>query len=215
MDYKNRQENFSQLDRGGAQVSSLFNAGKAVAKGITLEATLRPTMNDSFHVGVEYTESKYKDFSYQVYRSASPDPTTTCGVSAIPGGNARIGYWTVNCNGFQLPRTPKFSGNVNYTHTFDLKDGARVEFTPDMSFASSRWLSAEFVENARADAYALFNASLTYYAPGDRFSVQAFVRNIGNTAVYTGTQQYPFIANYNGHDIAPPRTWGARVRAKF
>jgi hypothetical protein len=35
MDYKNRQENFSQLDRGGAQVSSLFNAGKAVAKGVS------------------------------------------------------------------------------------------------------------------------------------------------------------------------------------
>ena len=215
MDYKNRQENFTQLDRGGAQVSSLFNAGKAEAKGITIEATLRPTNADSLRVGVEYTESKYKDFTYQVYRTASPDPTTTCGVSAIAGGNATIGYWNVNCSGFQLPRTPKFSGNVSYTHTFDLKNGGRVELTPDMSFASSRWLSAEFVENARAEAYALYNASLTYFAPNDAFSIQVFARNIGNTAVYTGTQQYPFIANYNGHDIAPPRTWGARVRAKF
>ncbi|OYX92583.1 MAG: hypothetical protein B7X90_10760 [Novosphingobium sp. 17-62-19] len=84
-----------------------------------------------------------------------------------------------------------------------------------MSFATSRWLSAEFVENARAPGYALFNASLTYRAPDDRYSIQAFVRNIGNEAVYNGTQQYPFVANYNGQDIAPPRTWGARFRARF
>lgn len=215
MKYKNRQENFSQLDRGGAQVSSLFNAGRAEAKGVSADVTLRPTTSDTLRVGVEYTDSKYKDFTYRTYRAANPSASTACDVTAIAGGTAQTGFWTINCNGFQLPRTPQWSGNVSYSHDFHLADGSRIEFSPEMSFASSRWLSAEFVENARADAYTLFNASLTYHAPGDRYSVQAFVRNIGNTAVYTGTQQYPFIANYNGQDIAPPRTWGARFRAKF
>ncbi len=215
MDYKNRQENFSQLDRGGAQVSSLFNAGKAVAKGVSADVTLRPTANDSLRVGIEYTESKYKEFSYRNYRAGNPSASTACDVTAITGGNAQIGFWNINCNGFQLPRTPKWSGTVGYTHTFDLANGAKIEFAPDMTFASSRWLSAEFVENARAPAYALVNVSLTYRSPEDKYSVQLFVRNIGDKAVYTGTQQYPFIANYNGQDIAPPRTWGARFRARF
>ena len=112
-------------------------------------------------------------------------------------------------------RSPKWSGTVSYTHTFDLGNGGTIDVSPDMSFSSSRWLSAEFVENARADAYALFNASLTYRAPDEKYSVQFFVRNIGNEAAYTGTQQYPFINNYNAHYIAPPRTYGARFRVAF
>ncbi|MCW3834430.1 TonB-dependent receptor [Sphingomonas canadensis] len=215
MDYRDRQENFSALDRGGAQVSSLFNAGKATAKGGTVDLTIFPTSNDQLRFAVEYTDSEYKEFTYRNYRAGDPSPRTACPVAAIPGGTAQTGFWTINCNGFQLPRTPKWSGNVSYNHSFDLADGGTIDFSPEMSFASSRWLSAEFVENARAPGYAMFNASLTYRAPEDRYSVQLFMRNIGNEAVYTGTQQYPFINNYNGQDIAPPRTYGARFRAKF
>ncbi|MBU0556744.1 MAG: TonB-dependent receptor [Alphaproteobacteria bacterium] len=215
MDYRDRQENFTSLDRGGAQVSSLFNAGKAVAKGASVDLTLFPTSNDQFRVAVEYVDSEYKEFTYRNYRPGNPSARTSCDVIAITGGTAQTGFWTIDCTGFQLPRTPTWSGTVSYTHTFDLANGAVIDFSPDMSFASSRWLAAEFVENARADGYALFNASLTYRAPDNQYSVQLFVRNIGNEAVYTGTQQYPFINNYNGQDIAPPRTYGARFRVKF
>ncbi len=214
-EYKDRQENFSALDRGGAQVSSLFNAGKAVAQGASMEFTFQPTENDNFHFGVEYVDSEYKDFTYRSYRTANPDPRTSCAVSEVPDGNSQIGYWEINCDGFQLPRTPEWSGSASYTHTFNLGNGGTVDFSPSMTFASSRWLAAEFVENARADAYTQFNATLTYRDPMDSYSVQAFIRNITDEAVYTGTQQYPFIANYNGLDIAPPRTYGVRLRYNF
>lgn len=215
MKYKNRQENFSALDRGGAQVSSLFNAGRAEAKGASVDLTIRPTGNDTFRAAVEYTDAKYNQFVYRNYRAGNPTASTACVVTPVAGGSAAVGFWTIDCSGFQLPRTPKWSGTVSYNHTFELGNGSKIDFSPDMSFASSRWLSAEIVENARAKGYALFNASLTWRSADDALSLQAFVRNIGNTAVYNGTQQYPFIANYNGLDIAPPRTFGARLRAKF
>lgn len=104
---------------------------------------------------------------------------------------------------------------ASYSHVFDLANGGELEFSPNMTFASSRWLSAEFVENARAESYAVINANLTYRSPGDDYSVQLFMRNITNEAVYTGTQQAPFIANFNGLDIAPPRTYGVRFRYDF
>ena len=215
LDYRDRQENFSMLDRGGAQVSTLFNAGKAVAKGATLDLMLRPSRNDTLRVAVEYVDSEYKDFVYNNYRVANPSATTTCGVTAVPNGNAHIGYWQINCTGFELPRTPKWSGNVSYSHIFDFDNGGRLELSPDMSFASSRWLSAEFVQNARAPSYVAFNASATYHSPDDNWTLMVFMRNIGNEAIYNGTQQYPFIANYNGQDIAPPRTFGARFSYRF
>lgn len=213
--YKDRQENFASLDRGGAQVSSLFNAGKAIAKGGSVELSWDPSPNDSFRVTAEYVDSEYKDFSYRTYRAANPDARTACAVTPVQGGNAQIGYWQINCDGFQLPRTPNWAGSVSYNHTFDLANGARIDFSPNMTFASSRWLSAEIVENARAKGYAVFNASLTYRTADDNLSVQAFVRNIGNEAVYTGAQQAPFINNYDGLDIQAPRTYGVRVRYGF
>lgn len=214
-EYKDRQENFAALDRGGAQVSSLFNAGKAVAKGGSIELAFMPTDNDTINFSAEYVDSEYKDFTYRNYRTTNPDPRTSCAVSAIPDGNSQIGFWEINCDGFQLPRTPKWSGSASYSHIFELGNGGEVEFSPNLTFASSRWLSAEFVENARADSYLLLNANLTYFAPDDQYSVQLFMRNITNEAVYTGTQQYPFIANYNGLDIAPPRTYGVRLRFNY
>lgn len=214
-EYKDRQENFASLDRGGAQVSSLFNAGKAIAKGASVEFSWDPSPNDSFRVGVEYVDSEYKDFTYYNYKTSNPDARTACAVSAVPNGNAQIGYWQIDCNGFQLPRTPEWSGSVSYDHTFDLANGATIDFSPNMTFSSSRWLSAEFVENARAKGYAVFNASLTYRTADENLSIQAFIRNITNEAVYTGSQQAPFIANYTGLDIQPPRTYGVRVRYGF
>ncbi|OYX46522.1 MAG: hypothetical protein B7Y87_02635, partial [Sphingomonadales bacterium 32-64-22] len=214
-EYKDRQENFASLDRGGAQVSSLFNAGKAVAQGGSVELAWDPSPNDSLRVTAEYVDSEYKDFTYRTYRAANPDARTACAVSAVQGGNAQIGFWEINCDGFQLPRTPNWTGSVSYNHTFDLANGAAIDFSPNMTFASSRWLSAEFVENARGAAYAVFNASLTYRSANDNLSVQAFIRNITNEAVYTGTQQAPFINNYNGLDIQAPRTFGVRVRYGF
>ena len=213
--YKDRQESFSSLDRGGAQVSSLFNAGKATAMGASAEFGWEITRRDQFNLSVEYIDSEYQDFVYRNYRAGNPDARTACAVSPVTGGNAQVGFWQIDCNGFQLPRTPKWSGTASYSHTFEFSDGATLEFAPNVSFASSRWLSAEIVENARGAGYAVFNASLTYRTPDENLSVQMFVRNIGNEAVYTGTQQAPFINNYNGLDIQPPRTVGARIRYGF
>ena len=213
--FTDRQESFSSLDRGGAQVSSLFNAGKAETAGFSIETAFELTDADTFTFAAEYVASEYEDFTYRSYRTANPDARTACAVSPITGGTAQIGFWQINCNGFDLPRTPEWSGSASYSHVFDLGNGGELEFAPNVTFASSRWLSAEFVENARADSYLLANANLTYRSPGDDYSVQLFMRNITNTAVYTGTQQAPFIANFNGLDIAPPRTYGVRFRYDF
>lgn len=215
IDYKNHQENFSTLDRSGAQVQALLNAGSARSKGFSLDVTLRPTPNDTLTVAGEYTDAKYKEFQYKTYRAASPAATTGCPVSAIAGGTAATGLWLVNCNSFQMARTPTWSGSVGYNHTIELANGGSVDVGGDMTFSSSRWIEAAFVPNDRAGAYQVFNASITYKSADNGLTVQGFIRNIGDTAVYTGGQQYPFISNYVGHDIGAPRTYGVRVRVGF
>ncbi|WP_374526685.1 TonB-dependent receptor [Novosphingobium sp.] len=215
IDYKNHQENFSTLDRSGAQVQALLNAGSARSKGVSVDVTLRPTRSDTLTVSGEYTDAKYQEFQYKTYKAASPATTTGCPVSAIPGGTAATGLWLVNCNGFQMARTPTWSGSVSYTHSFELANGASIDVGGDMTFSSSRWIEAAFVPNDRTGAYQVYNASITYKSADDGLTIQAFIRNIGDTAVYTGGQQYPFIANYVGRDIGAPRTYGLRVRVGF
>ncbi|MDH7973644.1 TonB-dependent receptor [Sphingomonas sp. AR_OL41] len=215
IDYRNHQENFSTLDRSGAQVQALLNAGSARSRGAAVDVILRPTRHDTLAVAAEYTDGTYREFHYNTYKAASPATSTGCPVSAIPGGTATTGLWLVNCDGFQMARTPKWAGSASYTHSFELDSGGSVDISGDMTFASSRWIEAAFVSNDRTAAYQLYNASITYKSPHDALMIQAFVRNIGNTAVYTGGQQYPFIANYVGRDVGSPRTYGVRARIGF
>jgi iron complex outermembrane receptor protein len=219
MDYKNHQENFSVLDRRGRQVQALLNAGTATSKGASLETVWRPTANDEIRVGAEYTKAEYGTFQYFAYNTgAVAPPSTGCPVTRvlpIPAGVTATGVWSVDCAGFQMARTPTWSGTAGYSHVFPLANGGDIEFAPDLTFASSRWVEAAFVPNDRAESYVVYNASLTYHAPKDRYSLQAFVRNISEEAVYTGGQQDPFLNGYVGLNIADPRTYGARLRVNF
>jgi iron complex outermembrane receptor protein len=113
IDFKNHQENFSTLDRTGAQVQALLNAGGAVSKGASVDAILRPTTADTISFAVEYDSSKYKQFQYYTYTPPSPASSTGCPVSAVAGGNAASGFWLVNCAGFQMSRTPTWSGSAS------------------------------------------------------------------------------------------------------
>ena len=118
------------------------------------------------------------------------------GGSAKPGSLKNSALLEISCKGDDHEGV---EGKVRFTNrSLIVAEGGSVEVSPNMTFASSRWLSAEIVENARAKGYTQFNATVTYKAPDDQYSVQLFMRNITDEAVYTGSQQYPFIANFNG-----------------
>lgn len=215
------QENFSTLDATGNQVSARLNGGKAISKGASVDALFRPFANGVFNVGVEYNDSEYKEFVYDNFVTNNPPApaSTGCVTAAVPvpaEASARItGVFEVDCSGFPLTRTPKWSGSVGYTHTVDLANGAEIEFAPNVVFASSRYLEVSFHPNSLAESYQLYNVSLTYRAPDDRYSVQLFGRNLSNDPVYTGGQLNPFVPAYVGRNIGAPRTYGARLQVNY
>ena len=84
-----------------------------------------------------------------------------------------------------------------------------------MLFASGRWLGFDYVPPERAGSYATFDASLTYTDPAASWSVAGYVRNIGNEAVYTGAGVHGFAPPLTYATIAPPRTYGVRLRYMF
>lgn len=210
IDYQNHQENVSRLDQNGAPVSSLVNAGSAISKGVSLDTIYRPTKNDSFRFAVEYNKAYFTSFTYLAYRSA---PSVGC--PFYNNNTTPLASYTVVCDNYQMTRTPEWSGSFSYTHTFEFANGANLEISPDMTFASERWLEPSFVANSRAPSYQVYNLSATYNAPDGKYSLQAFVRNLTNEAVFNGGQQRPFINGYVGKNIGAPKTYGMKLRVNF
>jgi len=114
-----------------------------------------------------------------------------------------------------MPRAPKWSGAATYAHTFDLPQGDTIVLDGTMQFASRRWLGFDYVEPEDVGGYATFDVNLTYTSPDEDWSVAAFVRNIGNEAYYTGAGVHAFAPPLTYATIAPPRTYGVRLRYNF
>ncbi|HKY81172.1 MAG TPA: hypothetical protein VJM09_06835 [Sphingobium sp.] len=126
-----------------------------------------------------------------------------------------------------MPRTPEWSGTASYEHVFRLPNEDRIAANVSATAATSRYLSADFYgPGTRDGGYVLVNADLTYTAPGDRFKVTGFVRNLTNHAVYQGSAIYvvngfaalfggPETKGYSLRTIGAPRTYGVRATFNF
>lgn len=196
-----------------AQVTFLTaNAGKAHMYGADLDVIWKATSNDTFHVGMEYLESEYDEFTRTV-PSLAVLTTTGCAVSGYDPTPGSVAPAVVDCSGLPTLRSPKWSGSASYQHRFDLANGDSVTFDGDATFASSRYLDIGYTELFRQKSAALFNASLAYKTAKDSFTVTAWIRNIGNKRIMSGGGQ--FVDFYSRPTLLPPRTYGVTARYAF
>jgi iron complex outermembrane recepter protein len=213
LDYKDMQLSAQAIDGAHAIVLLTQNAGKARIAGGNIDVVMKPWRGGTIHGAVEYVDSDYKEFIIQQLAFFVPPGRTGCNVSAP---NAQ-GLVTIDCSGKQLVRTPKVSGNAGFTQAFELGSGGNVSLETDVAFAGQRYLATDFVSAQLADSYANVSASLTYNAPGDKWYVGAFGRNLTNAEIFTGGggHQSGFVTGWSTSNIAPPRTYGVRLGVKF
>ncbi|MEH3106454.1 MAG: TonB-dependent receptor [Sphingomonas fennica] len=196
------------------------NAGKAKSYGADVDILVRPSSADTFNLKVQYNKSRYDSFVRQNPTAAFGPPVTGC-----PVGPLIAGQQAVDCSGFQLVRTPTWTGTAGYSHAFELPRGDRIAASVNGQFASSSFLSIDFLETARQGGYATVDADLSYTTPDRRLTVTGYVRNITNQDVLTQGLRYPFAnpATNPAIDdlglimaaIRPPRTYGVRARYDF
>jgi iron complex outermembrane receptor protein len=207
--YKQLQDQRVTFDSLGLINLLFFNVGDATLKGATLDIVAKPTSADTISGSFEYSDSHYDSFAVQV-------PTAVFFPGSIGCPNSVQGAYTVsNCAGYQVARVPKWTGTVNYDHVFTLGSGATIDLAGSMKFAASRWLATDFISAERAAPYVVGDATLTYTAPSKRYSIGAFIRNIGQKAYYTGGFEQPFVPGLFAANIAAPRTYGARATFYF
>ena len=183
-DYSNIQ--LSQAVSGGGGLTLLTtNAGRAKVDGVEAEGAIVPAKDSRFDFSLAWLNARYTSFV------------------PSPGDD-----WA----GRKLDRSPNVVFTAGYTQTFQLPNSGNIQAGVHVRVSDGYVLAAlNTLNQFHVPGYSKTDATLTYNAPGQRWYIQGFIKNIENTVVVT--QAYSgFFASLA---TADPRTFGARIGAKF
>ncbi len=216
-DYRDHQENVLAPLNANPQnfAPNTRNIGKSTIKGGNVELQWLATPNDLFKVQVEYLKATFDQFSYDIASQAAPIPgiQTTCTVTTpSPAGP---GQTRVDCSGKPFTRAPEWTALIAYQHIFPLAGGAQIVAGVDAKVMSSFFIATDYIANEQQKESAVVNINLGYEAPGGRWSLTGYARNLGNVAVATGGFEHPFIPGLVYGTIGAPRTFGAILKIKY
>jgi iron complex outermembrane receptor protein len=112
----------------------------------------------------------------------------------------------------RFPNAPRWTAGTGVAGDFPVRRGwlrARV----DGRYQAETWPSTDLTPLLRQGGYALWNASLGWTSPGQRWDVTLRGDNLGDTAYRTAGFAYPFgiVTGYYG----PPRTYALTVAYAF
>jgi iron complex outermembrane recepter protein len=149
---------------------------------------------------------------YQIDQAASVDPTNT--------------LIRANLKGNELPSSPKFSINLNYSHDFNLSYGALIQPWAGVNWRDDSYYSyfnvdrhtEKFVTDtpeAFSDtrpAVTYVNLGIKYVAPDDKWNLEAFVNNATNEVdFYWASGGDGLIKG----PVSMPRFYGIRANYNF
>ena len=214
-DYNDHQESVLTFDTTGAPNFLTVNAGSASIEGFSVDTRARITPFDTFRAYGEYNHTRYDSFSLDEAAPTFNPLSTSCPVSPVHPNGAGLPVVTENCAGFQLARTPTWTGSVGWEHRFALANGGGVNTNVSAQFAAKRWGAVDFTVNERLPSYVVSNVDLTYVPERANWSLTGFVHNISNEAVYMGGIQQSYAPPQFFSTIGPPRTFGGRFNFDF
>lgn len=173
----------STICGGPCQVTT--NAAKAKVDGVEAEGTIQPAKHSRFDFSIAWLNARYAQFI------------------PVPG---------VDWSGKKLDRSPEWAFTAGYTQTFDLNGHGTIDAGVRTRVSDSYRLAALSTLNQfRVPGFTRTDVALTYNAPGNRWYVQAFGRNLENAIVVTTASSGVFATA----SVADPRTYGVRAGFKF
>jgi len=207
--YKDKQVTHIGPIRPGGFNLITENAGSADIYGAELELLWEPSSNDRLGATVQYLHAEYGDFLYR-QTTVTGAPATSCPTIPVTGSPEVI----VNCSGRPVSQSPEWTLNLSYTRSFELANGSRIDAQIGTQIQSKYWVGEEYLPGQLQEGVMVSDASLTWRAPRNRFTVSAFIDNIENEAVKSGSFAQPVLAA-PFVILRPPRTYGMRVGFDF
>lgn len=171
----------------GSSFNRIYNAKHVDVYGNQLDVALKVTRVDKLNVTAGYLHTEIKNFPQ---------------VPSIVG--------------FTLQNAPEWTISAGYQHDFELKSGGHFRFSVNNYYESSFFGDFSHTASLKQDAYNKTDASFTYYSPGERWSVGAWIKNMQDVAVQAaGSPSGPVNPAPVIVYLQEPRTFGMRATLKY
>ncbi len=161
-DYKDQQVLSVSAGSLVVGVTSLNNVGRSKIKGLEAEIVWAPSRDFSLNGNIGLLDATYDSF-----RLDAADPTSDLG-------------------GKRIPFTNGVQGTLTATYDLRLKSEARFELLGSVNYFGKQYFDVFNREEISQNAYAVANASITYFAPDDRWHLRLRADNLFNR-VYWGS----------------------------
>lgn len=169
------------------------NGGSAEINGVEVEITAVPVSNLTLSGGLGYLDAKY-----------TRAPTLNPAIAA----DQQITLAT------RLAKTPEYTANARAEYRLPIADGTNIVAAGDWFYTSTVENDAVNSKFLRQPSYSLFNASLGLDFAEGRYSITAFVNNIGDKRVIeSGDSNYSI--GFHEANFNRPREGGVTLKAKF
>jgi iron complex outermembrane receptor protein len=186
---------------GGANFNRLLNADKATGYGFEFNAEAEPVDRLLLTAGLSYNHTEIQDPNLFT-QPCGGGCTVLDPAGPLPG--------TVRIDGNSLPNAPKWIANVTAGYSWPVGEGEIFVFT-DWAYRSKvnffLYRSAEFSDDKLLEG----GLRLGYRAPGERWEVAAFGRNITNDKSLEGGIDFNNLTGF----VNDPRIIGVEVKTKF
>lgn len=178
--------------------------------GVDASIAWKASRSDLFTFDVAYLKTRYDELVL-VGSARSSSATTGCVIQPATDPRLRL----LDCSGFPLIRSPRWSGTVGYQRTFELNQAGRIIAAARTQFSSRYYTGIDYLPSQIQESYTNTSVDVTYEAPGRRWSVTAYVRNLEDEAVSTASRAHSFATAVTFDVLNPPRTYGVRARLNF
>ena len=214
---------------GPAGFTTIFeNAAETEAKGVELDFYFEPVERVRLTGAVSYTDSQYVDFvtidplnpvnvaqpGQPAYNPVTnPDPTAFGAPCPADALNA-FGPCNIQLAGNRTRNSPKWSYSAHLeVDVFEL-ERSMVTLSGDV-YGKSNVYFTEFERLVEgAEAYTMFDAAIRWDDVADGLSLQAYVRNIGDTLRRSSTFALS-TGRVIGATYLPPRTYGVALSYSY
>jgi iron complex outermembrane receptor protein len=239
--YSNRYTNLQeqrQIPVGATTISTIFNAAKAKADGLELEAQWRATPRITVGGSISLMDAKYTSFPDVALPFGTSmlvtDPTSTVpqtdanGIVIAPAGQRRVFAPGYNCgvvpgtggtgqpaaafgcdlSGKRLPYSPEQQASVFFKLDVDLGDRGTLTPLVALNYSSGFYGQPTNAEIEKQGAYTKIDLKLAWRM-GERFAAQLFVDNATDERTINR-----FVWGGGGAlqvSGAPPRTFGVKL----
>jgi iron complex outermembrane recepter protein len=216
-DYKDLQVSVLLDTSVGGQT---FNAGKAKIWGVELSSEIELDENTHFNASFNYLNAEYKDLRAQfnvfcIDQNAADTRGCVNGIGDLDPATA--GVQQPNFAGNRPGFSPTYIITAGLDHVFQLGGSGTVTAAVNTTFKSAYFTDFYNYRDGKQGGFSQSDMSLTYKPENEKFSVQAFVKNLENNRPLTYGS---FVSAGPTDDVfnwqfGTPRTYGVRVSVDF